>query len=57
MRDGTEVAREVEKIVHAVEPSFWVPAVGNGQLGELLKFIEAHDLWPAVQALVRKTEE
>lgn len=54
MKDGVKISSEVEKIVHAVDPSFWVPAVGNGQLGELLKFIEAHSLWSEVQAAVRK---
>ncbi len=30
MREGREVSVEIERIVHTVDPNFWVPAVGNG---------------------------
>ena len=54
MREGREVSVEIEQIIHTVDPNFWVPAVGNGQLGELLKFVERNNLWEAVQTVVRK---
>lgn len=50
--EGREIAVEIEKIIHAVDSNFWVPAIGNGQLGELMKFIEKNNLWDAVKATV-----
>lgn len=49
-------SNRVADIVRAVDPSFWVPAVGNSQLGELLKFVERHNLWEAIQKAVREEE-
>jgi len=46
------IAQSVERIVHAVDPQFWVPAVGNGQLGALLLYLEQHNLWPDIRALL-----
>ena len=47
------LSKQVEQIVQAASPGFWVPAVGNQQLGELLLCIEEHNLWDAVRQAVQ----
>ncbi len=37
-------AIKIEEIVHAVDKNFWVPAVGNGQIGNFVEFVLKNNL-------------